>query len=145
MQMEKAMAPHSSTFAWRIPWMEEPGGLQSMGSLRVGHDWATSLSLSNAGGVGLIPGWGAKIPHPLWPKNQNIKQKQYYNKFNQDFENGHINKNVNMSFRIVYMNLSFALQLCYVFSITDVFAITPSQMCTSIVPSVFLSHEETVR
>ena len=43
---EKAMAPHSSTLAWRIPWMEEPGRLQSMGSLRVGHDWATSLSLS---------------------------------------------------------------------------------------------------
>ena len=38
------MAPHSSTLAWEIPWMEEPGGLQSMGSLRVGHDWATSLS-----------------------------------------------------------------------------------------------------
>ena len=36
---------HSSTLAWRIPWTEEPGGLQSMGSLRVGHDWATSLSL----------------------------------------------------------------------------------------------------
>ena len=42
---EKAMAPHSSTLAWKIPWMEEPGGLQSMGSLRVGHDWAASLSL----------------------------------------------------------------------------------------------------
>ena len=42
---EKAMAPHSSTFAWKIPWMEEPRRLQSMGSLRVGHDWATSLSL----------------------------------------------------------------------------------------------------
>ena len=42
---EKAMAPHSSTLAWKIPWMEEPGGLQSMGSLRVGHDWSTSLSL----------------------------------------------------------------------------------------------------
>ena len=42
---EKAMAPHSSTLAWKIPWMEEPGGLQSMGLLRVGHDWATSLSL----------------------------------------------------------------------------------------------------
>ena len=42
---EKAMAPHSSTPAWKIPWMEEPGRLQSMGSLRVGHDWATSLSL----------------------------------------------------------------------------------------------------
>ena len=39
------MAPHSSTFAWRIPWTEEPGRLQSMGSLRVGHDWVTSLSL----------------------------------------------------------------------------------------------------
>ena len=39
------MAPHSSTLAWKIPWLEEPGGLQSVGSLRVGHDWATSLSL----------------------------------------------------------------------------------------------------
>ena len=44
-QVEKAMAPHSSTLAWKIPWTEEPGGLQSMGSLWVGHDWATSLSL----------------------------------------------------------------------------------------------------
>ena len=35
---EKAMAPHSSTLAWKIPWMEEPGRLQSMGSGRVGHD-----------------------------------------------------------------------------------------------------------
>ena len=39
------MAPHSSTLAWKIPWTEEPSRLQSMGSLRVGHDWATSLSL----------------------------------------------------------------------------------------------------
>ena len=39
------MAPHSSTLAWRIPWTEEPGGLRSTGSLRVGHDWETSLSL----------------------------------------------------------------------------------------------------
>ena len=43
---EKAMAPHSSTLAWKIPWTEDPGRLQSMGSLRVRHDWATSLSLS---------------------------------------------------------------------------------------------------
>ena len=42
--LEKAMASHSSTLAWKIPWMEEPGGLRSMGSLRVRHDWATSLS-----------------------------------------------------------------------------------------------------
>ena len=39
------MAPHSSTLPWKIPWMEEPGGLQSMGSPRVRHDKATSLSL----------------------------------------------------------------------------------------------------
>ena len=43
--LEKEMATHSSILAWRIPWMEEPGGLQSMGSQRVRHDWETSLSL----------------------------------------------------------------------------------------------------
>ena len=42
---EKAMAPHSSTLAWKILWMEKPGRLQSMGSLRVRHNWVTSLSL----------------------------------------------------------------------------------------------------
>ena len=43
---EKAMAPHSSTLAWKIPWMEEPGRLQSMGSLRVGHDCTTYFHFS---------------------------------------------------------------------------------------------------
>ena len=43
--LEQEMATHSSTPAWKIPWMEEPGRLQSMGSQGVGHDWATSLSL----------------------------------------------------------------------------------------------------
>ena len=43
--LEKEMATHSSTLAWKIPWMEEPGGLQSVGSQRVRHDWATSLSV----------------------------------------------------------------------------------------------------
>ena len=52
--LEKEMATHSSILAWRIPWTEEPGGLQSMGSQRVGHDWATSLSLS------------IRIGLPLW-------------------------------------------------------------------------------
>ena len=42
--LEKATASHSSTLAWKIPWTEEPGRLQSMGSQRVRHDWATSLS-----------------------------------------------------------------------------------------------------
>ena len=41
--LEKEMATHSSTLAWKIPWTEESGGLQSMESQRVGHDWATSL------------------------------------------------------------------------------------------------------
>ena len=63
------MATHSSILAWRIPWTEEPGGLQSTGSLRVGHDWATSLystgfpggsdgkvSDCNVGDPGSIPG-----------------------------------------------------------------------------------------
>ena len=42
--LEKEIATHSSILAWRIPWMEEPGGLQSTGSQRVRHDWATSLT-----------------------------------------------------------------------------------------------------
>ena len=44
--LEKEMATHSSILAWKTSWMEKPGGLQSMESQRVGHDWATSLSLS---------------------------------------------------------------------------------------------------
>ena len=43
--LEKVMAPHSSTLAWKTPWMEESGGLQSIRSWKVRHDWATSLSL----------------------------------------------------------------------------------------------------
>ena len=43
--LEKALAPHSSTLAWKIPWAEQPGRLQSVGSLRVEHGWVTSLSL----------------------------------------------------------------------------------------------------
>ena len=45
--LEKEMATHSSILAWKIPWMKEPGRLQSMGSQRVGHDWANSLHFSN--------------------------------------------------------------------------------------------------
>ena len=52
--LEKAMAPHSSTLAWRIPWREEPGRLQSMGLQRVGHDWATSLTWR-------LTSWGTKF------------------------------------------------------------------------------------
>ena len=44
--LEREMATHSSILAWKIPWTEEPGRLQTIGLPRVGHDWATSLSLS---------------------------------------------------------------------------------------------------
>ena len=53
--LEKEMATHSSIVAWRIPWMEEPGGLQSTEWQRVGHDWVTSLSLF------IIGDWNAKV------------------------------------------------------------------------------------
>ena len=43
--LEKGMAAHSNMLAWRIPWTEEPGKLQSMGSQRVGHDWETSTTI----------------------------------------------------------------------------------------------------
>ena len=72
------MAPHSSILAWKIPRMEEPGGLQSMGSLRVGHDWTTSLSLFTfmhwrrkwQPTPVLLPvesqGWGSPVGCRLW-------------------------------------------------------------------------------
>ena len=54
------MAPHSSTLAWKIPWMEQPGGLQSMGSLRVGHDWsdlAAAAAAAAATSKKCLSGW----------------------------------------------------------------------------------------
>ena len=54
----------------------------------MGLPWKSSGSPSNAGGEGLTPGQRAKIPHAYRPKNQNIKQKQYWNKFNKDFKSG---------------------------------------------------------
>ena len=79
---EKAMAPHSSTLAWKIPWMEEPGGLQSMGLLRVGYDWATSLSLftfmhwrrkwqpTPVFLPGESQGWGSLVGCRLWGRTE---------------------------------------------------------------------------
>ena len=54
--LEKGKATHSSILAWKIPWMEEPGRLQSLGSQRVGHDWVTSLYFTHSS----IPTW--RIP-----------------------------------------------------------------------------------
>ena len=61
--LEKEMEPHSSTLAWRIPWREQPGRLQSMGSQRVGHNWATSLlhfRMIKPSGMGLLSFWFAR-------------------------------------------------------------------------------------
>ena len=76
------MAPHSSTLAWNIPWMEEPGGPQSMGSLRVGQYSATSLSLftfmhwrrkwqpTPVFLPGESQGWGSHVGCHLWGRTE---------------------------------------------------------------------------
>ena len=76
--VEKEMAPHSSTLAWKIPWTEEPGRLQSMGSLRVEQDSSTSVSLftfmhwrrqwqpTPVFLPGESQGWGSLVGYCLW-------------------------------------------------------------------------------
>ena len=59
-------------------------------------------SPSNAGSADLIPGCGAKIPHTLQPKNQNVKQKQYCTKFNKDFKVVHLKINKNFKYIIFF-------------------------------------------
>ena len=89
-RLKRAMAPHSSTLAWKIPWTEEPGGLQSMESLRVGHDWATSLSLSTLmhwrwkwqPTPVLLPGesqgWGSLVGCCLWGRTESDTTEATY-------------------------------------------------------------------
>ena len=85
------MAPHSSTLVWEIPWMEEPGRLQSMGSLRVGHNWATSLSLftfmhwrrkwqpTPVFLPGQPQGWGSLVGCHLWGRTEsNMTETTWY-------------------------------------------------------------------
>ena len=60
---------------------------------------------SNTGGVGSIPGWGAKIPQASWSKNQNIKQKQCCNKFNKDFKNDTHKKKLKKIFFLISQKL----------------------------------------
>ena len=76
--LEKGLATHSNILAWRIPWTEDPGRLQSMGSLRVGHNWATSPSLftfmhwrrkwqpTPVFLPGESQGWGSLVGFRLW-------------------------------------------------------------------------------
>ena len=79
---EKAMATHSSTLAWKIPWTEEPGRLQSTESRRVGYDWVTSLSLFTSMHwrrkwqptpvflPGESQGWGSLVGCRLWGRTE---------------------------------------------------------------------------
>ena len=97
--MEKAMAPHSSTLAWKIPWTEEPGGPQSVGSLRVRQDSKTSLSLSTflhwrrkwqptpVFLPGESQGWGSLVGCHLWGRTESdtteaTQQQQYFTSIN---------------------------------------------------------------
>ena len=87
MNSEKAMAPHSSTLAWKILWTEEPGRLQSMRSLRVGHNWVTSLSLftfmpwrrkcqpTPVFLSGESQGWGSLVGCRLWGRTESDTTK----------------------------------------------------------------------
>ena len=80
--LEKEMATHSSTLAWKPQWMEEPGRLQFMGSLRVGHNWVTSLSLftfmhwrkkwqlTPVFWPGESQGWGSLVGCRLWGRTE---------------------------------------------------------------------------
>ena len=72
--MEKELATHSSTLAWKIPWMEEPGRLQSVGLQKVRHDWVTSLFTFTLGSCQtslcppMVVTWALVNPvNPLWP------------------------------------------------------------------------------
>ena len=75
---EVAMAPHSSTLAWKIPWTEEPGRLQFMGSLRVRHNFHFSLSCIGEGNGNPLPvflpgesqGWGNLVGCSLWGRTE---------------------------------------------------------------------------
>ena len=81
----EGMAPHCSTLAWKIPWTEEPGRPQSTGSLRVGHDWATSLLLftfmhwrrkwqpTPVFLPGESQGWGSLVGCRLWGRTESDK------------------------------------------------------------------------
>ena len=70
------------------------------------------ISPSNAEGASLIPGWEAKISHASWPKNQNIKEKQYCTKFNKDFKNGPNKKKL-----IFFFYQQSSMTACYFFTI----------------------------
>ena len=69
--LEEGMATHSSILAWKILWIEEPGGLKSMVSQRAGHDWATNTSLQGLGGVN----WVKILSEILWQNRRDVSSE----------------------------------------------------------------------
>ena len=87
------MAAHSSIPAWRIPWMEEPGGLQSMELQRVGHDWVTSLHFHNdRGGMVVSKAWEPGTGQIVDPNNGLREEgNNRYDDIDDDKSDGHDN------------------------------------------------------
>ena len=111
------MAPHSSTLAWQIPWAEEPGGLQSMGSLGVEHDWVTSLSLfmhwrrkwqpTPVFLPGESQGWGNLVGCHLWGHTESNMTEATW----QHRELYSISCN-NLQWKIIYIYIHITESLC---------------------------------
>ena len=117
--MSDSVRPHSSTLAWQIPWAEEPGGLQSMGSLRVGHDWVTSLSLftfmhwtrkwqpTPVFLPGESQGWGNLVGCHLWGHTESNMTEATW----QHRELYSISCN-NLQWKIIYIYIHITESLC---------------------------------
>ena len=118
------MAPHSSTLAWKIPWTEEPGRLQSMGSLRVGHDWVTFLSLftfmhwrrkwqpTPVFLPGESQGWGSLVGCRLWGRTESDQLKRLSSSSSSSrsllqwiniYQNNTILDTLNINMNIIYI------------------------------------------
>ena len=107
--LEKEMAAHSSTLAWRIPWTEEPGGLWSMGSQRVRHNWATNCVLYFTDGVETTEtlstfhsGWMTELPNDtiLYFAAQDEKQS---------VARAHLFKHCSLKIRMIRWNKTYIL------------------------------------
>ena len=147
------MAPHSSTLACKIPWTEEPGRMQSMGSQRVGHDWATSLSLftsmhwrrkwqptpvvlpGESHGWGKIPWTGSLVGCHLWGRTESDTTEGLSSNSSSAQTSGRINWNpwgpAHTSLILCIRNVSFSSHFTMHFSChTDISFRGKKSQCT---------------
>ena len=106
---EKAMAPHSSTFAWKIPWTEEPGGLPFMGSHRVGHDWR-DLAAVAAAALGIIPVVIVRVFIFIKTETKNVEKNSNIQITTWSFA---VVKEIVL---VLCLNIYFSLELCLNFT-----------------------------